>query len=320
MGRPATPPRRRARRDTDIPGRRSAPAPLTRRGGRAEGMYRAALRARRIARFGARGDREAGRGPVAPRARVQDRIGQAGDAHRERRRARGDATAAVRDDRPIRPTERREPARSSWEAGTARPVRVPVAGGSDGRGDVAGDRVDRLGLPAIARSPRASMTVTEPRRARNRARSIVRSQSVANPNARRRTRAPPSTPGRPPRSRPSPPSRTATSPMAEASSIHHSRAATQPPTSSYATTSCAVADPRRFEASARTSRGRAGDGGPGGRDPAGSPGRRRCRGRSRPGMAGVVGRRARAGLPRYQRTSTIAGAGPRAGRRGPPAR
>ena len=110
---------------------------------------------RRVARLRPDRDRHPGPAPVAVRPGVEDRIGQAGDPHREAVEAGGDAAAARRHDRAV-VAARAERAETRGQLGRREQptvgTEVAVGRRVPGGRDVAGDRVDRLGLAAVARS------------------------------------------------------------------------------------------------------------------------------------------------------------------------
>ena len=183
--------------------------------------------------------------PLRPRARVERGV-EPGDRERGDLVGGGDAGAAVGGDvDAVAYAERLEPRGAARLPGRKRPSRVEVVGRrrADGARDVAGLRVDRLGLARGSARRRARRAARRRRTPRRRCRSSARVRASSVDVARLRhdvigrpARRPAAThAARPPSSR-----RTSASPAQRSS--HQARAAARLPLSSYATTVSPVAD------------------------------------------------------------------------------
>ena len=211
------------------PGRRAAGAA---RSERASALVAARLVAGR--------DRHPGARPVRVGARVEQGIRQARDPHRQRGVAGVDPRSALGDGLARQVVE---PARGAPEGpGSGRPARGSPPSGATGRPGCGRRRGRRARCRRGSAPARGRRGPRRPRRARRRAsasRSMTRDhagRSVRSPAGLGLTTSPVTGPPLASHAE-NPPSSTRTAAWPRSSSIHHRRAATIPPLSSYATTS-----------------------------------------------------------------------------------
>ena len=280
------------------------------------------LRLRAAARLDPARDRPRGVGaPLAPRARDRAACrGRPACVHREQVVAGGDAGPAVVDD--SRAARGRRGARRTRRArrggGLERPSasRLSRYGRLTRAGNVAGDRIERLDVAAIA----LARARVDQQRATRAARFAAIARRVDGRGATRAARTWPRetsgasvVTGRPSRAHAAkPPSSTAAASCPSQRSIHHRRAAYMPPPWSYATTCFVASMPRRPNDARAGFRRRAADGGhcgrssaPTGRGRGARTGAREC------ALRGTALSPQASGCARSCRTSTITSDGSR---------